>query len=126
MTHRRRRSVAYTESEDLLTWPEEPLLILVPDEFDDFGKKTLSRVRKKLSYWKRADTLVFIHTHTHTHTHTHAQGNWTTNFYGMPVIQYEGVFIGMLWIFRATDPDGYWYAYLLPETVSLLIDSRFQ
>jgi hypothetical protein len=54
VTGRRRRSVAYTESTDLLTWPPQPLLILTPDDLDDFG-------------------------------------NWTTNFYGMPVIQCVGV-----------------------------------
>ena len=71
VTQRRRRCVAYTQSTDLLTWPPQPLLILTPDDLDDFG-------------------------------------NWTTNFYGMPVIHYEGVFIGLLWVFRATDPEGYW------------------
>ena len=40
--------------------------------------------------------------------------SWVTNFYGMPVVQIADVFVGLLWVFRATDPDGYWS---LPRTI---------
>ena len=46
-------------------------------------------------------------------------GSWVTNFYGMPVVQVADVFIGLLWVFRATDPDGYWFGKVHTElTVS--------
>lgn len=65
-----RRSVARTESADLINWTA-PQPVLWPDPFDD-------RIE--------------------------SEGPHHAHMYGMPVFPYQTMYLGLLWIFRATDP----------------------
>ena len=41
-----------------------------------------------------------------------------THLYGMSAFAYESMYIGLLWIFRATDPQGYYVGTVYTEVVS--------
>ncbi|MBN1851656.1 MAG: LamG domain-containing protein [Pirellulales bacterium] len=41
-----------------------------------------------------------------------------THFYGCPIIPYETMYLGFLWIFRAEDEDGYFHGPIFTELVS--------
>jgi hypothetical protein len=41
-----------------------------------------------------------------------------THFYGLSAFPYESMYIGLLWIFRATDVDGYYVGTVFSELVS--------
>jgi hypothetical protein len=41
-----------------------------------------------------------------------------THFYGCPVIPYETMYLGLLWVFRAEDEEGYFHGPIFTELVS--------
>lgn len=41
-----------------------------------------------------------------------------THFYGVPTFAYQTMYLGLLWIFRAEDDDGYFYGPIFTELVS--------
>jgi len=47
-----------------------------------------------------------------------ASGVERTHFYGVSAFAYESMYIGLLWIFRATDPEGYLVGPLFVELVT--------
>ena len=78
----RRRSVGLASSADFTRW-SQPRLILAPDEQDDImGEQRIAAAR---------DTIEFDHPDDHR-----------TEFYGMSGFRYEGMYLGLLWVFDAT------------------------
>ncbi|HOW18972.1 MAG TPA: hypothetical protein PLC79_08045, partial [Phycisphaerae bacterium] len=41
-----------------------------------------------------------------------------THFYGLSAFAYESMYVGLLWIFRATDADGYYIGPVFAEIVT--------
>ena len=77
-----RRAIGFCYSEDFIHW-SYPVLVLAPDERDDEMAEVRIAAAKPNIKWD--------------HPEDHR-----TEFYGMEVFPYEGLLLGLLWIFDAT------------------------
>jgi len=111
VTGLRRRCVGFSETNDITRFP--PLrLNMAPDDKDDLW------VDPNMASYTQFDGSLLPLLEQRPGWQTEASAVARTHFYGCSSIPYETMYVGMLQIYRAHDPEGYFHGPLWMEVVS--------